>query len=214
MKKYLIIVFLLFLTMGMKAPEANKKVFSNLIHTEKIDIKDYNAELYDDSIDVVHIKKLKMITTFKKQERKEVKRIAKKYSIPTKWLYDVFFIECRGNIYKPNPRSGAIGLIQFLPSTAKSLGTSTDSLKQMTVLQQLYYVDKYFSYYFNENKKPKRKLDLYLSIFHPISIGKKDSHIIGDYESRIVKQNREMDINNDSILTVEEIRFVLKVTNI
>lgn len=45
------------------------------------------------------------------------------------------------------PGSGAIGLIQFMPSTAKGLGTSTSALKQMTAVDQLAYVEKYFAPY-------------------------------------------------------------------
>lgn len=46
-----------------------------------------------------------------------------------------------------NPTSGATGLIQFMPSTASNLGTSTSALKAMTAVQQLDYVYKYFQPY-------------------------------------------------------------------
>src|SRR5690606_10475337 len=36
-----------------------------------------------------------------------------------------------------NPRSGATGLIQFMPKTAEALGTSTRALAAMTELRQL-----------------------------------------------------------------------------
>lgn len=42
-----------------------------------------------------------------------------------------------------NSSSGATGLIQWLPSTAKSLGTTTSALRQMSGVQQLDYVEKY-----------------------------------------------------------------------
>jgi hypothetical protein len=38
--------------------------------------------------------------------------------------------------------SGAVGLIQFMPSTAKGLGTSTEALKKMSAVQQLDFVKK------------------------------------------------------------------------
>src|SRR3990167_3056635 len=40
--------------------------------------------------------------------------------------------------------SGAIGLIQFMPSTAHLLGTTTEQLAQMTAVEQLAYVRRYF----------------------------------------------------------------------
>ena len=43
-----------------------------------------------------------------------------------------------------NDSSGATGLIQFIPKTAADLGTTTNDLKNMSVLDQLDYVDKYF----------------------------------------------------------------------
>ena len=42
-----------------------------------------------------------------------------------------------------NKHGGATGLIQFMPSTAKSLGTSTTELQYMSAEEQLVYVEKY-----------------------------------------------------------------------
>ena len=39
---------------------------------------------------------------------------------------------------------GATGLIQFLPSTARGLGTTTDALARMSSVEQLRFVEKYF----------------------------------------------------------------------
>jgi hypothetical protein len=44
-----------------------------------------------------------------------------------------------------NSTSGATGLIQFLPSTAQALGTSTAQLAAMTAVEQLDWVEKYFA---------------------------------------------------------------------
>ncbi|MEJ2325399.1 MAG: transglycosylase SLT domain-containing protein [Chromatiaceae bacterium] len=43
-----------------------------------------------------------------------------------------------------NPSSGATGLAQFMPTTAKGLGTTVEDLRTMTVRQQLPWVFKYF----------------------------------------------------------------------
>ena len=63
-----------------------------------------------------------------------------------------------------NPGSGATGLIQFMPSTAKSLGTTTAKLRKMTAVKQLDYVEAYFSPY---RGKLKDLDDLYMAILWP-----------------------------------------------
>lgn len=52
-------------------------------------------------------------------------------------------VESGGKADAQNP-SGATGLIQFMPSIAKALGTTTDELKKMSAIDQLPYVTKYF----------------------------------------------------------------------
>lgn len=68
-----------------------------------------------------------------------------------------------------NEKTKATGLIQFMPSTAKKLGTNTDALMQMDYLQQLVYVEKYFTPYKNKLKDP---YSFYGYTFLPISVGK------------------------------------------
>lgn len=46
-----------------------------------------------------------------------------------------------------NAASGATGIIQFLPSTARKLGTSTSALKGMSAAQQMPYVEAYLRPY-------------------------------------------------------------------
>jgi len=53
-------------------------------------------------------------------------------------------VESGGNAAAVNSRSGATGLIQFMPSIAKGLGTSTEELKKMSPTQQIQYAIKYY----------------------------------------------------------------------
>ena len=53
-----------------------------------------------------------------------------------------------GETFSPsirNPQSGATGLIQFMPSTAKALGTTTNDLATMSAEDQLDFVAKFFN---------------------------------------------------------------------
>lgn len=75
-----------------------------------------------------------------------------------------------------NPKSRARGLIQFMPDTARGLGTSVEALAQMSWVEQLDYVEKYFRPY---RWKLHTVYDLYLATFHPASLGKPKNTRIG-----------------------------------
>ena len=68
-----------------------------------------------------------------------------------------------------NPASGATGLIQFMPSTAARLGTSTDALARMSASQQMAYVYAYFAPYAG---RLTTQADVYAAVFYPAAIGK------------------------------------------
>ena len=100
----------------------------------------------------------------------------------------------------------ATGLIQFTPSTAKYLGTSTDALKQMSNVEQLDYVKKYFSIY---KGKAKTFTDLYLINFFPAVLGQPDSALIGNNQVSpqvIAKNNPYFDLNKDGVISIGEFR--------
>lgn len=73
----------------------------------------------------------------------KVKEIARRLNCNYKDLLGVMNSESSLNPQAVNKSSGATGLIQFLPSTAKALGTSTEALKKMSAVAQLDYVEKY-----------------------------------------------------------------------
>lgn len=60
--------------------------------------------------------------------------------------------------------SGAVGLIQFMPKTAKGLGTTTDELANMDVIEQMQYVERYLKQ-FGTNLNTEQKL--YMAVFFP-----------------------------------------------
>lgn len=106
----------------------------------------------------------------------------------------------------------ATGLIQFMPKTAKGMGTSTQALFKMDNVKQLDYVHKYF---LPAKGKMKNFEDVYQFTFYPYSVGKPDTYIIGserglDYAKKLVQQN-PLDLNHDGHLTVAEFRqFIYK----
>lgn len=99
--------------------------------------------------------------------------------------------------------SGATGLIQFMPSTAISLGTTTAKLAQMTPEDQLNYVYKYFKPY---KGRIKNLGDLYMAILWPAGVGKPDSYVLWDKKTRptTFRQNAGLDLNKDGKITRAE----------
>jgi len=93
--------------------------------------------------------------------------------------------------------SGAVGLIQFMPSTAKALKTSTLELAAMTAEDQLRYVYRYF-------EPLKGRLhnlgDIYMAILWPRGIGKSDDEVLFK-AGALYKQNAGLDINKDHLVT-------------
>ncbi len=78
---------------------------------------------------------------------REVEAIAQRIGARPEHLMAVMSFETGGS-FSPGVRnaagSGATGLIQFMPNTARELGTSTEALARMSAVDQLEYVERYF----------------------------------------------------------------------
>jgi len=104
-------------------------------------------------------------------------RVAQELGISAKALFGVIRHESHFNHHVPNPKTGAMGLIQFMPDTAEELGTSTRQLARMTGTQQLDYVYKFLK---NHKVRPGMDIgDLYMSIFMPLYVGKPEGTVLG-----------------------------------
>lgn len=135
---------------------------------------------------------------------KKVNEISNYLEINPDWLMFTMWFESKLNPQAVNPISGATGLIQFMPSTARSLGVTTDMLRKMNNIQQLDYVLAYLKPY---RGKMKSWIDVYLAVFYPSAVGRGDNYIITS--DIIAKQNRIFDLNKDLDISVREIKTVL-----
>lgn len=99
--------------------------------------------------------------------------------------------------------SGATGLIQFMPSTAEALGTTTSDLSRMTAEDQLNYVYKYFRPY---SGRLKNLGDIYMAILWPKGVGQPDSYVLWDKSKMptTFRQNAGLDVNKDQRITRAE----------
>lgn len=74
--------------------------------------------------------------------------------------------------------SGATGLIQFMPKTARALGTTTEKLKNMSAAEQVPLVIKYLKSKGLTDKSTQG--DYYVALAAPGYVGKPDSTVIVD----------------------------------
>lgn len=103
-----------------------------------------------------------------------------------------------------NKSSHATGLIQFMPKTAKGLGTSVQALYNMSATEQMPWVEKYFR---ANHIKPGMGLgDLYMAVFYPAAVGKSNNHVIGKSGGAVYNQNRGLDRNKDGVITVSDVK--------
>lgn len=106
-----------------------------------------------------------------------------------------------------NPRSNATGLIQFLPSTARNLGTTVEALKQMTPERQLDFVEQYFAPYKGRLDSVE---DTYMAVLWPRGIGKDRDYVLfsqNDPDPNIRQAyagNSGLDANRDGSVTKAE----------
>jgi hypothetical protein len=103
-----------------------------------------------------------------------------------------------GETFSPSIRnaagSGAVGLIQFMPSTAKALHTSTTNLAAMSAEHQLDYVERYFRPYRGRIRTIE---DIYMTILYPKAIAKPKDYPLFQAGTVAYRQNRGLDADGD-----------------
>lgn len=96
--------------------------------------------------------------------------------------------------------SGAVGLIQFMPKTAITLGTTAANLVAMTPEDQLRYVYKYLQPW---GGRVRNLGDLYMTILWPAAVGKPDDYVL--FAGGVAyRQNAGLDTNRDAKVTKAE----------
>lgn len=133
--------------------------------------------------------------------RVKVRQIAQRQNVEANWLMAVMAFETGNSFlpYEKNPRSGATGLIQFMPATAASLGTTTTKLARMSAVEQLDWVEKYFEQY---RGKIHNLGDTYMAVFAPRDgLGKPDSTILYSSPSAAYNQNAGLDTQRKGYIT-------------
>ncbi len=107
--------------------------------------------------------------------------------------------ESRFNPQAVNP-GGAVGLLQWLPSTAHKLGTSAQALLQMSATEQLPYVAAYFAPW-HGHLAPR---DVIIAALGS-GVGQPDATVI-DTSQWSDAQTKGLDTNHDGVVTLGDVR--------
>jgi hypothetical protein len=167
--------------------------------------------LISSGVDPIYAGKVPAAVAGDEEFQSAVTDTAGRLGIPEEHLYAAMSFET-GGTFNPGitnaAGSGATGLIQFMPSTAKGLGTSTEELAGMSRARQMHYVEKYLS---NKGIGPNSSLDdIYMAILFPAAVGKGDDYVLfgqgamSGYTGRAYDQNRGLDKNGDGSITKKE----------
>ena len=142
----------------------------------------------------------KLILRNKSEFIAKLNQVAKDLDINPNWLMLVFYLESGVNEKAINSKTGASGLIQFMPATAKGLGTSVEAIRQMSNVQQLDYVYKYFLPY---RRAINGFTDLYLITFYPAALLKKRPDT-WNFPKIVYDYNPGLDKNRDQVVNLGE----------
>lgn len=104
---------------------------------------------------------------------KDVVALGRELGVDPAWIANVIQFESGWNPQAVNSKSGASGLIQFMPKTASGLGTSVSAIRTMNASQQWPYVRRYFLPY---RGRLSSQVDVFMAVFYPKAIGKGENY--------------------------------------
>lgn len=136
---------------------------------------------------------------------REVEAMAQRLGTRPEYLLAVMSFETGGS-FRPDVRnaagSGATGLIQFMPGTARGLGTSTDALARMSALDQLQYVERYFN-----NRSDPGDLNTLEGVYTTVLYGSPrpdPNATLFSQGAAAYRMNAPLDLNRDGRITAGE----------
>ena len=141
-----------------------------------------------------------------------VNKLARKYSVDPLMLLAVMDFETGGTfdpMIENAAGSGATGIIQFMPNTARALGTTVEELAGMSRAQQLVYVEKYLDQ-FSSKIRGGQVDDVYMAVLYPKAAGKPDNYPLFTEGTIAYRQNAGLDRNGDGIITKVEAAHKVK----
>ncbi len=169
--------------------------FNNFNKSSEKTLKNEPAKSTDKNLDKAFLEK--------------TKEVSKKVGCNYKDLLALMNAESGLNSKAVNKKTKATGLIQFMPKTATSLGTSTEELSKMSPHEQLNYVEKYLINAKKMTKLNNKNLsaeDLYTLVFLP---NKVHQEVLCKDSSKTYQYNKGLDLNSDGVITKTEVGMKL-----
>lgn len=137
---------------------------------------------------------------------KKIRKVSKRLDVPAEWLMSVIHSESRFDASVANFKgSGAVGLIQFMPATAKDYNVSTERLRNMNHVEQLDFVYQYLNVQKKRYGNYESLTDMYLAILYPKAMGEDFCYTLYAKPSKAYKMNSGLDEDKDGRVTVSDI---------
>ncbi|KKN38324.1 hypothetical protein LCGC14_0754690 [marine sediment metagenome] len=153
--------------------------------------------------EIVHVRGLEKTSP---SDRRSIVRTADRLGVSPSDLAAAISFETAGSFDPAQPNLGggsAVGLIQFMPSTARLLGTTSAELRAMTFQEQMVYVEQYLSRVARSMGKLRNLSDVYLAIFAPVGVGKSPGARL-PYKGRQYEANKHLDRAGKGYITVAD----------
>lgn len=143
----------------------------------------------------------------------KIREVSDKLGISPSWLMMVIWVECRFNSQAVNKYSGAFGLIQFLPSTLAGLGYSIHEVKGKYGVWQL--ENLVLPYLLKYRGKMNSAYDVYLAVFYPLALGKRDDYVLAYEHEKAYRYNKILDTvygDRDGRLEVMDVKQFFRIS--
>jgi hypothetical protein len=113
-----------------------------------------------------------------------------------------------GGTYSPSVESaggsGAVGLIQFTEEAAEELGTTAAELASLSAVEQLNFVEQYFSNRIEQYGSLTSLEDTYLAVLFPEAIGQGPDYVLFEEGTTEYEQNRGLDADENGEIVARE----------
>jgi Transglycosylase SLT domain len=139
----------------------------------------------------------------------ELQAVAERLKTQPAWLLNVIASESLFNPAARNylPGQTASGLLQFIESTAQSMGTTTEAIRRMNPVEQLRLVERYLTPF---RGRLNSLANLYMAVFRGFIVEGGDASVVApldrsNREQHIYLLNKWLDFNSDNKITKGEL---------
>ncbi len=149
----------------------------------------------------LHNDKVRFILSIDKSAKEVLK-------VPSLWYLTIACSESMLDSKAQNPKSSAVGAIQFTRQTCINLGTTREKVLRMSLAEQVPYCNTYFLRDIAQYGKYKSEVEMYIACFLPAKrkgYNGKDTYVLSRKGDAYFNGNKGLSSNNYSI-TVKDLK--------